>query len=417
MNKKKQKLFVSILAGIMAALMIFGIVASIISSLTTKASAAKSSSQIKQEINDLKSDKKDIEKEIAKLEGQLASNLSEMKDIVAQKNVIDQQVFLLHQQTQNINEQITAYGNLIADKQAELDAATARWKALSEKYKERIRTMEEDGNISYWSVLFKASSFSDLLDRVSMIQEIASSDQRRLKELNDAAKVVEQAKAGLEEEKRALEESKKELEATNKKLEESRAETDRLLKELIATGDKYEKLIDEAEAKESEAKATLSKLEYEYDQAKEREYQEWLAQQKPQGVPNSGGWVMPIKYDLVTSGYGYRIHPIYGTKRMHHGIDLAAPKGRAIVASRSGIVTNASYASDAGYNVTINHMDGFASVYMHMTHYIVSAGQKVVAGQVIGYCGSTGASTGPHLHFGIYYNGSSVNPANYLRFS
>ncbi len=410
----KRKLMISILAGLLAALMIFGIIAGI---LPTNASAEKSSSEIKSEIDDLKSDKKKIEKEIAKLEGQLSSNLSEMKDIVAQKNVIDQQVALLHEQTQNINDQITAYNDLIADKQAELDVATARWQELSDKYKERIRTMEEDGNVSYWSVLFKASSFPDLLDRLNMIQEIAASDQRRLKELNDAAQEVAQAKTGLEEEKHALEDSKKELEAANKKLEESRAETDRLLKELIATGDKYQKLIDEAEEKESEAKATLSKLEYEYDAAKEREYQEWLAQQKPQGTPNSSGWVMPIRYDMVTSGYGYRIHPIYGTKRMHHGIDLAAPKGRAIVASRSGIVTNANYESDAGYNVTINHMDGFASVYMHMTHYIVSAGQKVVAGQVIGYCGSTGASTGPHLHFGIYYNGSSVNPANYLRFS
>jgi murein DD-endopeptidase MepM/ murein hydrolase activator NlpD len=407
----KRRLIISIIAGLLAALMIFGIVASII-----PVDAAKSSSQIKEEINDLKSDKKKIEKELAKLEGQLSSNLSEMKDIVAQKNVIDQQVGLLHEQIQNINDEILAYNELIADKQAELDAATARWQELSDKYKERIRTMEEDGSVSYWAVLFKAKSFPDLLDRLNMIQEIAASDQRRLQELNDAAQEVADAKASLVAEKTALEASKTELEATNAKLEESRAETDRLLKELIATGDKYQKLIDEAEAKESEAKATLSKLEYEYDAAKEREYQEWLAQQKPQGVPNSGGWVMPIRYDIVTSGYGYRIHPIYGTKRMHHGIDLAAPKGRAIVASRSGIVTNANYESDAGYNVTINHMDGFASVYMHMTHYIVSKGDKVVAGQVIGYCGSTGASTGPHLHFGIYYNGSSVNPAHYLRF-
>lgn len=407
----KRKLVISIIAGLLAALMIFGIVASI-----QPVDAAKSSSEIKDEINDLKSDKKKIEQELAKLEGQLSANLSEMKDIIAQKNVIDQQVGLLHEQIQNINDEILAYNELIADKQAELDAATARWQELSDKYKERIRTMEEDGNVSYWSVLFKAKSFPDLLDRLNMIQEIAASDQRRLQELNDAAQEVADAKASLVAEKTALEDSKTELEATNAKLEESRAETDRLLKELIATGDKYQKLIDEAEAKESEAKATLSKLEYEYDAAKEREYQEWLAQQKPQGVPNSGGWVMPIRYDLVTSGYGYRIHPIYGTKRMHHGIDLAAPKGRAIVASRSGIVTNASYESDAGYNVTINHMDGFASVYMHMTHYIVSKGDKVVAGQVIGYCGSTGASTGPHLHFGIYYNGSSVNPAHYLRF-
>ena len=240
----KRRLIISIIAGLLAALMIFGIVASII-----PVNAAKSSSQIKEEINDLKSDKKKIEQELAKLEGQLSSNLSEMKDIVAQKNVIDQQVALLHEQTQNINNEIQAYSELIADKQAELDAATARWQELNDKYKERVRTMEEDGNVSYWSVLFKAKSFPDLLDRLNMIQEIASSDQRRLQELNDAAQVVADAKAGLEAEKSALEDSKKELEAANAKLEESRAETDRLLKELIAAGDKYQKLIDEAEAK------------------------------------------------------------------------------------------------------------------------------------------------------------------------
>jgi murein DD-endopeptidase MepM/ murein hydrolase activator NlpD len=84
------------------------------------------------------------------------------------------------------------------------------------------------------------------------------------------------------------------------------------------------------------------------------------------------------------------------------------------VASRSGKVTQASYDSSSGYHVYVNHGDGFVTRYLHMTHYIVSPGQYVNAGQVIGYCGSTGASTGPHLHFSVYYNGQAVNPANYI---
>ena len=415
---KQRKFWITILAGFLAALMLFGIIAS---ALPTFVSAEKSSAQIKQEIEEWKEQQKENQAQITVLESQLSSNMDKMEDIVAQKNLIDQQVFLLNEQMQNINKQITAYNELIADKQAELDAATARWQELSDKYKERVRAMEEDGNLSYWSVLFKANNFSDFLDRLCMIEEIAASDQRRLKELNEAAKVVEEAKIGLETEKVALEVSKKEMEQTSKKLVDAGAEADKLLKQLIATGEEYQKLLDEVERKESETASTIDKLEYAYDEAKEREYQQWLAAQKPtnsgasSNVVNGITWLMPINYDYFSSPFGYRIHPIYGDWRFHYGVDLSAPQGTPIVATRSGVVTTTDYeAGGAGYYVSINHMDGFATRYLHMTHYIVSPGQYVSAGQVIGYCGSTGGSTGPHLHFSVYYNGVAVNPANYI---
>ena len=109
-----------------------------------------------------------------------------------------------------------------------------------------------------------------------------------------------------------------------------------------------------------------------------------------------------------------RLHPVYGYYRMHNGVDMACPQGTPIYAARSGKVTTATYGTDAGYYVSINHGDGYASVYMHMTHYVVSAGQYVSQGQLIGYVGSTGASTGAHLHFGISKNGTYVNPMNYI---
>ena len=414
---KNKKLWVSLLAGLLAALMIFGIIAS---ALPTRVSAAKSSAQIQQEINQMKEQLKKNRNEVAKLEGQISANMDKMEDIVANKNLIDQQIFLLHDQVQNLNKQITAYSALIADKQAELDEATANWKALSDKYKERIRAMEEDGKLSYWSVLFKANSFSDFLDRLSMIEEIAASDQRRIKELNEAAKVVAEAKAGLESEKTALEASRKEMEATSAELEKSRTEADNLLKQLIATGEEYQKLLDEAERKESQTAGKIDSLESAYDAAKEREYQEWLASQPPQQTGGSSNtvngvtWLLPINYTRFSSPFGYRIHPIYGDWRMHYGVDLSAPQGTPIYATRGGRVTYATYDSSSGYYVSINHLDGFVSKYLHMTHYIVSPGQYVAAGQIIGYCGSTGASTGPHLHFSLYYNGSAVNPALYI---
>ena len=418
---KNKKFWVSLLAGLMAALMLFGLIAGI---LPTYVSAEKSSAEIKEEINQWKEQLKQNQSEVSKLEGQLSDNMDKMEDVVNQKNVTDQQIFLLHQQVQNINQQITAYSELIADKQDELDAATVRWQELSNKYKERIRAMEEDGKLSYWSVLFKANSFSEFLDRLSMIDEIAAADQRRLEELNEAAVAVKTAKEGLESEKTALEDSKKELEESSKKLEESQKESDALLKQLIATGEEYQKLLDEAERKESETASTIDKLEYAYDAAKDREYREWLAQQKPTpGGPGSNvvdgvTWLMPIKYTRFSSPFGWRIHPIYGDWRFHYGVDLSAPQGTPIYASRGGQVTTTAYeAGGAGYYVSINHLDGFATRYLHMTHYIVSPGQYVAAGQVIGYCGSTGGSTGPHLHFSVYYNGTAVNPAQYINIS
>ena len=414
---KNKKFWVSLLAGLLAALMIFGIIAS---ALPSYVSAAKSSAEIQQEINQMKEQLKNNKSEVAKLEGQLSANMDKMEDIVENKNLIDQQIFLLHEQVQNLNKQITAYSALIADKQAELDQATANWKQLSDKHKERIRAMEEDGKLSYWSVLFKANSFSDFLDRLSMIEEIAAADQRRIKELNDAAKVVEEAKIGLENEKIALEASRKEMESASAELEKSREEADQLLKQLIATGEEYQKLLDEAERKESQTAGKIDSLESAYDAAKEREYQEWLASQPPVQTGGSSNtvdgvtWLLPINYTRFSSPFGYRIHPIYGDWRFHYGVDLSAPQGTPIYATRGGRVTYATYDSSSGYYVSINHLDGFVSKYLHMTHYIVSPGQYVAAGQIIGYCGSTGASTGPHLHFSLYYNGSAVNPAKYI---
>jgi murein DD-endopeptidase MepM/ murein hydrolase activator NlpD len=116
----------------------------------------------------------------------------------------------------------------------------------------------------------------------------------------------------------------------------------------------------------------------------------------------------------LTSPFGYRDAPTEGASTYHEGVDLAGPEGTPIVAARSGTVTRATYSNSAGYYVSINHGDGFSSIYMHMTHYVVSPGQKVSRGQVIGYMGSTGISTGSHLHFGISLNGTYVNPALYV---
>ena len=415
---KKRKLFVSIMAGLLAAVLVLSLVAGVLPGIVN---GKASSSQLKEQLNALKADKKEIDKEIKELEGQLKDTKKDMQSIVNRKNTIDQQIFMMYEKIDNLNEQIAAYTGLIADKQEELDQAEAHLAELNKKNKERIRAMEEDGGLSYWSVLFKANSFADLLDRMNMVEEIAAADQRRLKEMSKAAKEVADAKTSLEEERVGLEENKKQLEESQAELEAKRAEADELLAELVATGDEYQKLIDKAEEEAKDLASDIADKKEEYDAAV-REEQESSKPSSGSSKPtakddyvySSAKWLTPCKYKRFSSPYGWRVHPVYKDWRFHYGVDLGGPKGTPIKATRAGKVTLATYSSSAGYYVKIDHGDGFVSIYMHMTHYIVKKGDKVEAGEVIGYMGSTGTSTGSHLHFGITYKGNYVNPAKYI---
>lgn len=419
---KKRKLLVSIIAGLMAFLMLFGLIASLIPT-----ASAASSSEIQNQIDELKNQHSELEKQKEDLKSQQAENVSEIEQIVEQKNNIDQQVGILYEQVAVINQQIACYNVLIADKQEELDEAEAKLEELSEKNKERIRAMEEEGNLSYWSVLFQANSFTDLLDRLSMVEEIAASDQRRLKEMSAAAEAVAEAKESLTAERAALEATKLELDAAQADLADRQAESDALLDQLLAQGEDLDALMAEFEDREDELLLSLLEKEEELDEAKKAEYQQWLSTSVPPtttatspkedtNIPSSSGWIKPCAYRKVTSPYGWRIHPVYGYKKFHYGIDLANSKGTPIYAVKSGVVIGAYYDSEGGYMVKIDHQDGFITTYLHMTHYVVAKGDIVSQGQVIGYMGSTGTSTGSHLHFGMIYNGSYVNPADYIDF-
>lgn len=433
---KNRKKLVSILAGIMAAIMVLSLLLSII---PTRANAA-SSSEIKKQISSLQDDRKDIKSKISDLKKQYDENAGEIEVIIGKKNVIDQEISLLHAEILNINEQISAYGVLIADKQDELDAAQGRYQQLSDDNKIRIRAMEEEGTLSYWEVLFKATSFSNLLDRLNMVEEIAASDNRRMKELSEAADEVAQARTDLETERASLEDTKHEQELVQQELDVKRAEADELINELIRKGMEIEGLQEELEKEDENLLAEIAQKEKEYNEAKNREYLEYMATYVPPttaapvvnisgtgsgeasgGTTSSGGavssggsWRVPCSYKMMSSPFGYRTSPTSGASTYHQGVDLAADAGTPIYASRGGTVTTATYSSSAGNYVSINHGDGFSSIYMHMTNFIVSAGQSVSQGQCIGYVGSTGISTGNHLHFGIAYNGAYVNPCSYV---
>lgn len=437
---KNRKRFVSILAGLMAALMILTLILSL---LPTRASAA-SSSEIRKQINELKNQKKEIQAQIEDLKDQYQKNENEIADIVARKNIIDQEIGLLHAQITNITEQISAFSVLVADKQDELDNAQTRFEQMNEDCKVRIRAMEEEGSLTYWEVLFRATSFSNLLDRLTMVEEIAASDIRRLQELSDAADAVEVSRQELALEKEELDATKAELDATQAQLDEKREEADALIQELLSHAEELEALQEQKEKEDEELMAHIAEMEQAYNRAKEEEWLAYIATATTAapttqpgggdggidfgnggGSNNSGGnnnagstsWIRPCSYVKVTSPYGFREQPTAGASRFHQGIDLGAPAGTTIVASRAGTVTSAGYSNSLGWYVTINHGDGFSSMYGHMLGpAYVSSGTYVSQGQSIGGVGSTGISTGNHLHFAILYNGAYQNPAAYVAF-
>lgn len=425
---KNKRLWVAILAGFMAIVMLLGL---FIGALP-KASAA-SSSEIKNQINEIEKEQAGIQDKINALEGQKKQNLTEMKELAAQKDILDQQVGLLNQQIENLNQQIAAYAVLIADKQEELQKAQQRLEELNKKNKERIRAMEEDGSLSYWAVIFKANSFSDLLDRISMMEEIAASDRRRLKEMSEAAEIVAEAEKTLCEEQAALVTSRETLMQKQAQMDAAIAESQTLLMSMKDKDAEFQKYLDEAEDLSAKLTEEIDNMKVEYDKAK---YQEWLATSKPPAYkpPATGGggvggsasdisgvtWVVPCDYVRVSSTYGPRVHPISGeVGKMHHGVDLAVGC-TPIYATRAGVViTNSFQAGGAGWYVTIDHGDGYRSLYMHMCkRSSVTVGQFVGAGEVIGCVGSTGGSTGSHLHFeirkltdGVW---GSVDPMKYI---
>ena len=430
------------------------------SAVTTNAAT---STQIQNEIQALKQEEKDIQEKIDELESLRNDNLTELSAIYEQKQLIDQQISLLNQQVSNVRQQLRSLKDTIADQQEAYDNASANHAALTELYRLRIRAMEEQGSLSYWSVLFSANSFSDFLDRINMVREIAAADRMRLDTLRKAAQKVDAEKELLVSQQAQLQETADTLAANEATLAEKRSESEALLRQLMSQEAEYEALLAEQEEEQMRLAQELANKKSEFNAAL---YREWLASQppvtpstptvdnteketKPEGgsndnndnndnnnnnndnnnnnnnnngntesaptLPTIGGWVMPVPAShILSSPFGMRMDPTTGQMRMHNGIDLACPEGTHIFAGNGGQVLQAAYSSSMGNYVLIDHGSGYRTIYMHMTHSIVTAGQYVQAGQHIGYVGNTGASRGNHLHYGVSYNGTYINPYNFV---
>ncbi len=413
---KNSKFLIRLLCLILAVIMVGGLITG---ALVTMANAA-TSSQLKKELDALKNEAQEIINQGIALKKELDANESKTTTTIEQKSSIDQQIRITEQEIENANAQISQYSLLIAEKQRELEAALEEQEELNQRNKARLRAMEENGKVSYWSILFKANSFSDLLSRIDSIHEVAEADQRMLEQMQEVAERIEQDRQEMETELAAQQEVKTLLAEKEETLLAQREEANALLLELKAESERLTEEYLANEAAEAEARAIAMQKQAEYEAQLSAEQKANLAAQNKNNVAGGysgggSGFSNPLRIGLtVTSAYGWRIHPTMGDKRFHTGVDFAAPQGTPIYAIASGQVTSAYYNTANGYMVSIAHGGGYGSLYAHMTHFVVSAGDSVSQGQVIGYVGSTGWSTGPHLHFEIHVNGSAVNPMDYV---
>ena len=369
--------------------------------------SAENSSDIQDEIDRLKEEADRIEQQQKEIENQIDENDAQTLSFAEEKMRIDNDLELARQEVENLEAQIHQYNLLVAEKQAELDELTEKQNTLMQKFRLRMRSLQERGNISYWLVLFHSASFEDMLMRKTMVEEIAASDQRMLGQIRENAEQVLLAKESLTEQKAMLEEKKVEQAAAQEALEQKRAESDQAISELIAS---RQDLVEEQERIQDDMDALEKEIA-----AREEELNRQQQQNNYVPVVTEAGFLFPVSlngYQCMTSPYGYRVHPISGVTRLHNGVDLAAVTGTPIFASKSGVVTTACIGWGNGYgnHVVINHGDGYSTLYAHQSALNVYEGQIVSQGDVIGYVGSTGNSTGPHLHFTVFKNGETINP-------
>ena len=278
----------------------------------------------------------------------------------------------------------------------QLDESEQKYSDQKELLKKRLKVMYENSSSSYLQTLIESKSIIDFYERIQLLSAISNSDSQLVKTLDEAKKDVEYKKQIKEQEKLETQNRATDKATVIKQISVSRADVEGDLKEYQSTLDELEKqedaLIKQSDAINKQIKSLMSKAKY------------------------SGGIMRwpSASSTTITSGYGMRYHPILKKTKMHTGIDIGAAKGTSILAAAKGTVIKSGWETGYGNTVVIDHGGGIATLYGHASKLLVRVGDTVTAGQTIAKVGSTGWSTGPHLHFEVIKDGSTVSPLKYV---
>ncbi len=350
-----------------------------------------------EDIDNLKEELEQTKDEQDRLENELDSLEDDASEITGQIQGLDDQISAKETEIELQEQLLENLEVMIETKTLELEQSEADQQQQHDEMLERLRFMAEHGSMSYLEILLSAESFSDFLNRYEIIRQISLHDAELFDELKEATDAVNAQKLELEQNLADEQEIKSSLDDNKAALSEQKASKQNNLKEL--------------EDEQSEANAALGEAIDREDDLME-EIRQKAAELAAQQVYVGGTfmWPLPAVNNKITSPYGMRVHPVTGVYKLHTGVDVRASSGTKIYAANAGEIVTSAYSSVWGNYVVINHGGGYTSLYAHMTSRTVSKGDYVERGEIIGYVGSTGYSTGAHLHFEISKDGKTSNP-------
>lgn len=391
-----------------------------------------------QKIEELKSQLTEISANISDVQGYITELDTMMADYTSQIVDYQAQIDAKTVEINNKQAEIDDKQKNIDAMQEELDATKTKEAEQYDAMKKRIQYMYECGEETFLDMIFGSEDLSELLGTAEYVSSITSYDRQQMEALAGTKDKIQTLLASLESEKVTLENEQASLKTEKNNLISLQAEVESRQTYANMVLEEKEKKLTELEQEQStmeELKALAEKDLIEQQKLRDQIKAQWEEEQRQaaqtggnadndtqktlEAIGLAGGFTWPIPgYNTITSEFGYRIHPLNGSYSFHDGMDIsgAGINGKPIIAAYDGVVSIADSTSSTGYGyyVKIDHGTGVSTLYAHCSALAVSVGQPVSAGQVIGYIGSTGNSTGPHLHFCIFVKGEPVNPRDYI---
>ena len=387
--------------------------------------AGKASEDIQKQIDDVGRERQSVQQEKEKLENDIALLEEKKGNILEYIETLDVKLAELSDKIEANEKDIAAIQKQITALREDKKEAEADQKKQYDTMASRIKYMYENGNDGYLELLFGAGSLSELFNRAEYVTKVTNYDKQMLGKYQKICEKIQKMEEELEKKLTDLKQLKESLKLEKDSVNELMDKKTKQLKEYQSAIDDKNKAVEmqksliQKQEKEMERLLEIQRIEIEKERAEAAKKR--ASEDSPQaGVPigiqyQSGGYQWPLAVSgRISSYFGYRTAPTAGASTYHKGIDIAVPTGTDVLAAQSGKVVTAAYSSSAGNYVAIYHGSGTYTYYMHCSKLTVSAGTEVSKGQRIALSGSTGVSTGPHLHFAVYAGGTYVNPLKYV---